>query len=83
MKEYIVLTEEDGLYYNGFDYHELIHCEDCRFYFAAIPGSCSGAVAGKHAGICRHPQGCIATDPWGYCHYALRKEDAPGEDQEA
>ena len=59
---------------------ELIHCADCRFYNKIISVCRS---VGEHEGICRHPQGCIATDPWGYCHYALRKEDAPGEDQEA
>lgn len=28
LKEYIVISEEDELFYNSFDYHELIHCED-------------------------------------------------------
>ena len=59
---------------------ELVHCADCRFYNKII-GDCR--FVGEHEGICRHPQGCIATDPWGYCHYALRKEDVPEEDSEA
>lgn len=53
---------------------ELIHCADCRFYNKIITVC---AFVGEHEGSCRHPQGCIATDSWGYCHYALRKEDVP------
>ena len=66
--------------YNSFDYHELIHCADCRFYKSISLGS---RGEDEHEGICCHPDGCIATDPWGYCHYALRKEDVPEEDSEA
>ena len=29
MKEYIVMTDEEELYYNSFDYKEFIRCEDC------------------------------------------------------
>lgn len=80
MKEYIVLTDEEELYYNSFNYHELIHCMDCRFYEKII-AVCN--FVGQHEGICKHPQGCVDTDSWGYCHYALRKEDVLGEDPEA
>jgi len=80
MREYIVAVgdfERDfEEYIVGYirEQKELIRCGECRYYFKAIPGGFSESVAGEHAGLCRHSQGCVATDPEGYCHYARRKE---------
>lgn len=78
MKEYICkeVSTDDGGYLEIET--ELIRCKDCRFYKSISLGS---RTEEEHEGICCHPDGCIATDPWGYCHYALRKEDVPGEDK--
>lgn len=53
MKEYIVITDEEELYYNSFDYHELIHCKDCKYFHKDLGCVCvSGMVFPKEDSFC-------------------------------
>ena len=54
--------------------HELIYCRDCLFYSPIVPGSLLALSLPDHEAICRHPNGCLETEPDGFCHYAQRRK---------
>ena len=53
--------------------NELIHCRDCRFYHRISPDSLLALTVKDHPAICTHPNGCLETEPGGFCHYAQRR----------
>lgn len=60
MKEYIVLTDEEELYYNSFDYRELIRCKDCKYFTDC------GCIRMEGMVICKEDD---------YCSKAEKEED--------
>lgn len=75
MKEYIVKTDEEELYYNSFDYYELIHCKECACYTPFY----SNDGTPYPFGFCgRHPHKLSVYDS-DYCSFMVRKKEAENE----